>query len=112
MKPGLVAGGLVAASARLVLKNATLPSTAVLLSAATPPAHWIRTLGSGIVAENHGSTQARSVAVRTLARASWTLLAPEARLRIPQPAPSRVSNGTTRSWVTSMTESTTPPVPQ
>src|SRR5690606_27897797 len=60
-----------------------------------------------------GYTQPKSKIETTSGRAS-SEPAPAVleALRKPQPPPAAVSNGTTTLWVTSMTESTTPPAPQ
>ena len=89
------------------------PGTAVLLNWYTGPASQPRNVCSRS-ASFSGGTQPKSVKVRSAGRTSPDPAAVVlAWFRKPQPPP-RLSamNGTGTLWVTSMTESTSPPVPQ
>ena len=60
----------------------------------------------------NGSTQPMSASVQRPPAGCPHPPRPAAVLRMPQPGPMSASNGTTTLWVTSMTESTSPPAPQ
>src|SRR5690348_5227373 len=109
-KPALAAGTMGTAGGYAPpLKKPTVPGTAVLLRAyAGVPAGQVMAPAPMV---RNGSTQAKSLLV-SVALPSGLVPPAALGLSMPQVPLARSENGTTRLWVASITESTTPPAPQ
>src|SRR5512138_3544174 len=113
MKPGCAAAVAAWSFAAVPAEKPTAPSVAVWLSTnGAALAHGMRSAGP-LSTDRMGSTHIMSVCVSSPACASndpASLLL--AVVRMPHVPPAVGENGTTTSWVTSMTESTFPAAPQ